>query len=303
MTRRVAIVTDGPGWHGARLKRAFQARGLKTCYVRLAECRLDLAAAWHGIVMPGFERQLPEAVFVKSVPGGTLEQVVWRLDVLHALREVGVPVYNDARAIERTVDKAMTSFLLRRAGVPTPPTWVVESREQARAVLDKEAAAGHQVVIKPLFGSRGVGLRRLGAGTDMPDLAEYHGVAYLQRYIDSGEGRWHDYRVFVVGGAAVAAMRRWGTSWVSNAACGARCEAVALEPALARLACDAARAVEADYAGVDVIVDRQGDPYVIEVNGMPAWRSLQGATGVPIARFLVDDLVSRRSSVRLEAAG
>jgi RimK family alpha-L-glutamate ligase len=303
MTRRVAIVTDGPGWHGARLKRAFRAQGFEACYVRLSECRLDLAASWHGIVMPGFERQLPEAVFVKSVPGGSLEQVVWRLDVLHALREVGVSVYNDARAIERTVDKAMTSFLLRRAGVPTPPTWVVESREQARALVDREAAAGHRVVIKPLFGSRGAGLRRLQAGSDVPDLAEYRGVAYLQRYVDSGEGHWHDYRVFVIGGAAVAAMRRWGASWVSNAACGARCEAVTLEPALARLGCAAARAVEADYAGVDIIVDRQGDPYVIEVNGLPAWRSLQSVTGVPIARFLVDDLVSRRCGTGLEATG
>ncbi len=303
MARRVAIVTDGPGWHGARLKRAFRARGFEARYVRLAECRLDLARSWHGIVMPGFERQLPEAVFVKSVPGGTLEQVVWRLDVLHALREVGVAVYNDARTIERTVDKAMTSFLLRRAGVPTPPTWVVEGREQARAILAEESAAGYHAVLKPLFGSRGAGLRRLGAGDELPDLAEYRGVAYLQRYIDSGEGRWHDYRVFVIGGTAVAAMRRWGASWVSNAACGARCEAVELEPALARLACAAARAVEADHAGVDIIVDRQGDAYVIEVNGLPAWRSLQGATRIDIARLLVDDLVVRRCGARLEAAG
>ena len=302
MLRRVAIVTDGPGWHGCRLVRAFRARGFEAVYVRLRDCRFDLSCSWHGIVMPGFGQRLPDGVFVKSVPGGTLEQVVLRLDILHALREVGVPVYNDARAIERTVDKAMTSFLLRRAGVPTPPTWVVETRDKARAVLLKETAAGHRVVIKPLFGSQGSGLRLLSAGMDVPDLAQYQGVAYLQRYIDSGEGRGHDYRVFVIGGSAAAAMRRWGVCWISNAARGARCEAVEPTPALAQLACDAARAVGADYAGVDIVVDRQGDAYVIEVNGMPAWRSLQSVTRINLARCLVEDFVSRCVAPRLEAA-
>ena len=72
--------------------------------------------------------------------------------------------------------------------------------------------------------------------------------------------------------------------------------------ALAQLACDAARAVGADYAGVDIVVDRQGDAYVIEVNGMPAWRSLQSVTRINLARCLVEDFVSRCVAPRLEAA-
>jgi len=113
---RIAIVTEEPGWHGAELLRALEARNAEVRFVSLRECRLELARAGSGIVVPGFEDRLPDGVIVRDVPGGTLEQVVLRLDLLHALRELGVPVYNDARAIERTVDKGMTSLLLQHAG-------------------------------------------------------------------------------------------------------------------------------------------------------------------------------------------
>ncbi len=92
---------------------------------------------------PGYEDRLPDGVFVRGVPGGTLEQVVLRLDVLHALKLLGVPVYNDGRAIERTVDKAMTSFVLASAGIPTPATWVTESESEVAALVRAEVAAGH----------------------------------------------------------------------------------------------------------------------------------------------------------------
>ena len=291
--RRVAICTDEPGWHGARLRAAFAARGIEARYVSLRECRIDLSHGMHGIVMPGFEGKLPEAVFVRGVPGGTLEQVTFRLGILHALKTLGIPVYNDANAIERTVDKSMTSFLLERAGVPTPPTWVTESAAQARAVVRREGAGGREVVIKPLFGSQGTGLRRLAAGMDIPGMEQYRHVCYLQRYIESGDGRWHDHRVFVIAGHAVAAMLRRGASWVNNVAKGGRCEALELTMELAHLAESATRAVGADYAGVDIVRGEDGRLWVIEVNGIPAWKGLQGVTGLDIAEALVGDFLHR----------
>lgn len=70
--------------------------------------------------IPGFDGGLPDGVFVRAISAGTLEQITFRLGILHALRESGVRVWNDARAIERCVDKSMTTFLLDKAGVPTP---------------------------------------------------------------------------------------------------------------------------------------------------------------------------------------
>lgn len=299
----IAIVTDDPGWHGARLAAALGARGVAATYVSLRECRIDLEQALHGIVIPGFDGALPVGVIVRGVPGGTLEQVVLRLDMLHALRDAGVPVYNDARAIERTVDKALTSLVLRRAGVPTPPTWVVESAAHAVAVLRQECAARRSVVLKPLFGSQGKNLRLIGRVDDLPDAAAQNGVYYMQRFIDSGADNWHDWRLFVIAGKVRAAMIRRGASWISNVAQGARCEPAVPPQPLARLAEDAVRALDMDYAGVDVIYDRAGNPFVIEVNGIPAWKGLQSVTDVDLAQAIVDDFMVRRLPRRLEAVG
>lgn len=289
--RSVPVFTDDPGWHGKRLSEAFAMRGLEAVFVSLKDCVLNFLPGKPAVVIPGFEETLPAGVFVRGVPGGTLQQVIARLDILHALKMLGVHVYNNGRAIERTVDKAMTSFLLHHHGVPTPPTWVCESRQQAQSIIRRETMAGRALVIKPLFGSQGMGVRRLDHNSAFPVPMEQHvdGLYYLQSYIDSGEGAWHDYRVFVIQGRAVAAMARHGSTWVNNVAMGARCEPVAVSGAVAELALAAARAVNIDYCGVDVIANAAGELYVLEVNSIPAWKGLQAVSEQNIAQMLVDD--------------
>lgn len=300
---RIAIMTDETGWHTGRLKKAFRARGADARCIDLADCRIDTTWEPYGLMLPGFGHTLPDAVFVRGLAGGTFEQVTLRLGILHALRESGVPVYNDARAIERSVDKSMTSFLLHRNGVPTPATWAGESAAFAQRVLMREAAAGRRVVLKPLFGSQGHGLKRLGARdnrggalTPLPSLKPYQQVAYLQRYIDGGRPGF-DWRVLVIGGRAVAAMRRvGGKGWIHNFAQGATCEATELDVPLAQTAVRATEALGLDYAGVDLIPDphHADQPLVLEVNGVAAWRGLQSVTSVDIAAALVDDLLQRK---------
>lgn len=299
---RIAIFTDAPGWHGRELKRAAQARDVTARYVSLSACHFDLERS-HGIFIPGYDQQLPDGAFVRAIPAGTFEQVTLRLGLLHALRELGVPIYNDARAIEKSVDKAMTSFLLHRAGIATPLTWVTEEGAVARRLLMKETAANNELVMKPLFGAQGEGLQRLAAGMALPDMQAYQGVAYLQRLVDAREKGWHDWRVFVIGGHAVATMQRHGKSWINNVAQGARCAAAEWDGELAALAERATAALGLDYSGVDLMRDHDGRAYVIEVNGIPAWKGLQSVTPLNIAQSLLDDLIERRIGRKLHVAG
>jgi tetrahydromethanopterin:alpha-L-glutamate ligase len=173
---------------------------------------------------------------------------------------------------------------------------VAETAAPAREFLLAELSAGHEVVAKPLFGSLGVGLRRLSDGRDLPDPSEFRGVWYLQRYVDTGSGGsdWHDWRVLVVGGVGLAAMVRRGASWINNVAQGGRCEPAALEGDLERLALDACAALGADYAGVDLVCDSAGRLQVLEVNGIPAWKGLQSVTRVDIAARVAEDFLFRR---------
>lgn len=292
---RIAIITEEPGWHGRRLREALAERGYVARYVSLTGCRLRLGRGAMEVFLPGFASAAPAGVFVRGIPGGTLEQVIFRLDVLHVLYESGVVVYNPPRVIERTVDKALTSFLLQRAGLPTPATWVCESAEQARAIVRRETAAGRRLVAKPLFGCQGLGLTLIDIHSGLLVGEQFAGVYYLQQFVERPGPEWTDARVFVVDGRAIAAMQRRGASWITNRARGARCEPLALEPGLARLAEDAARAVGADYAGIDLILDRKQKWQVIEVNGIPAWIGLQQTAGVDISRCLVESFLSRLS--------
>ncbi len=296
---RVALFTDETGWHTRQLQAALRKRGAEGRCVDLEDCRIDTSAAWHGLVIPGFGRELPDAALVRGIAGGSFEQVTKRLGVLHALRELGVAVYNDARAIERSVDKAMTSLLLHAAGIASPATWAMESPAQAQRLVTRESAAGRALVLKPLFGSQGKGLMRVGLvegqHVALPELAAYGRLAYLQRFVAPLAEPGFDWRVLVVGGRALTAMRRVSTHWVHNVAQGATCEPAVLSDDIAEPAERAASALQLDYAGIDLIPTLEG-PQVLEVNGVAAWHGLQRVTRLNIADAIVTDLLGRRLS-------
>ena len=288
---RIAIFTDDPGWHGKQLRLAFAARGFSADYVSLSDCRIQLQDGLLPLYIPGFERMLPDAVFVRGVPGGSLEEVVLYLDILHALKVMGIPVYNDGHAIERSVDKGMTSFLLQQHAVPTPQTWVLRDRQQALAIAEEQLRAGHQLISKPIFGSQGEGIRRIEKMTDLFWLSHSHGVYYLQRFVQcAGEG-FSDWRVFVVRGKVIAVICRRGIHWLNNVARGASCEAIQVEHEMADIAIKATRALQMNYAGVDIIQSGEGKYQVIEVNSIPAWKGLESVCDIQVAKILVDDLL------------
>ncbi len=288
--RRALIVTERPDWHTPRLVRALEARGLSCHCAPLRACGIAVGHNATGLLIPGFDDTVPVGVFVRSVGQGSFEQVTLCLGVLHALRELGVPVYNNARAIERCVDKSMTSFLLSTAGLPTPPTLATQNAEVARQALTRQP----DQVLKPLFGAQGRGLQRVAGPQALPEAESVGGVYYLQPFIPPRtENHWQDRRVFVIGDRAVAAMNRHGLNWITNVHQGGRCEAVASDDEPAALAVRAAQAVGATYTGVDLIQNPQGRWLVLEVNSMPAWQGLQQVTATDIAALLADDFIEQ----------
>ncbi len=298
--KRVAIFSDAPDWHARRLTSALAVRGVASTTLSLMDCAIDTGTV-SGLRIPGFEDGLLSGALVRLISSGTLEQITLRLGFIHALEALGVVTYNDALTIERTVDKSMTSFLVQQAGLPTPPTWVTENADEARAIAAREIAAGEKLVLKPLFGSQGKGLMLLETPA-LPAPAEVGGTYYLQRFIDTGPGRWHDWRILVAGGRAIAAMIRRGRHWITNVMQGAECERAAAEGEPAALAVAAARAVGAGYAGVDIIRDRDGRFMILEVNSVPAWKGLQSVTDFDVAQAIVDDFLVRLSNAPSRAA-
>ena len=283
---KIVIFTDDVGWHGSELGTAFALHGVEAIFVSLRDCVIDLSVdSGQPLIKIPHLNELPKAVFVRGIAGGTLQQITTRLNILHILKALGAVVYNEGKAIERTVDKAMTSFLLQQHSIATPNTWICESRQQAHAIISSHA----QLVIKPLFGSQGQGVRLVDhEKLPLPMDAFTDGVFYMQQFVEAT----HDYRVFIVNNQVVAAMRRTGETWLHNVAQGALCKQIDDKDVL-EIALRAALALDIAYCGVDVIRDQTGKCWVLEVNSIPAWRGLQEVTPINIAQVLADDFLRR----------
>jgi RimK family alpha-L-glutamate ligase len=228
-----------------------------------------------------------DVVLARIIPSGSLEQIIFRVDALHRLEDHGIRVVNSPRAIERTVDKFWTSALLEQCGIPTPETVVCESAEEAFTAL----ARLEDVILKPLFGSMGLGMVRV-SDQEMGfrvfrTIEQIRGVYYLQRTIDHDGA---DIRAFVLGGRVLGAIERRSQGWRTNLARGGTATCVVLSDDRSSLAVRAAAAVGAEYAGVDLVTARDGTTYVLEVNGIPGWKGLQEATGLDVAGRLIDHL-------------
>ena len=201
---RLAVLCSPESWYFADLQRAAAGRHelLNLSFSDLgSSCRdggLQVTAAGHVL------NEL-DAVLVRTMPPGSLEQVVFRMDALARLRAAGVAVVNPPRAIEAAVDKYLATALLAAAGLPTPRTVVCQTAEEALAAFEQ---LGRDVVVKPLFGGEGRGIFRIAD----PDLAHraFHtlqqlkAVAYIQEFVPHAG---YDVRLFVLG-EEVFGMRR-----------------------------------------------------------------------------------------------
>ena len=242
-----------------------------------------------------------DAVIVRGIPRGSLEQVIFRIDALHALEARGVMCLNGPRALERTIDKFLASARLARGGVPTPRTIACERPDDA---LEAFQELGGDVIVKPLFGSMGAGMTRV----DDADVAHrvFHALSleravyYLQEALPH-DGR--DVRAFVVGGRVLAAIERVGSGWRANLARGATARPTQLSAEQERLCLEAAEVLGVDYAGVDVLRAADGRDYVLELNGIPGWRGLQETTGADVAAALVEHLEALVSAAPPARAG
>jgi RimK family alpha-L-glutamate ligase len=291
----VAILSARTGWQTDELLRALAARGHRgrvLPYEALVARLGTRPGVTGGLSADGAALHAADAVLARIIPGGSLDQVIFRVDALHWLEDRGVAVVNPPRAIERCVDKFYTSALLQEAGLPTPETVVCERLDDA---MDAMRAMG-DVVIKPLFGAMGHGMVRVSdpdtAWRVLRALELARAVYYVQRVVEHG-GR--DLRAFVVGGRVLGAIERSAPAgeWRTNVSRGGGARAVVLPSEWERMAVEAARVVGADYAGVDLLPSADGSVFVLEVNGIPGWEGLQRATGLDVAAAIVAQVEAR----------
>lgn len=294
---RVAVLGSATSWYVSDLQRA---AGDEHEVVPITYRHLTAHVDGQRLQMASGEADLLsfDALLVRSMPPGSLEQVIFRMNALAQLDEAGVKVVNSPRSIEIAVDKYLTTAKLQAAGLRVPATATCQTWEQAMESFER---LGCDVVVKPLFGGEGRGITRVSLHdeTRLDDeaiaqrvfktLEQIGAVIYLQKFIEH-EGC--DLRVLLIGDQTLGMRRRHPADWRTNISLGAKAEPLEVTPELAALARRASEAIGTTVAGVDFLPGKDGQLYAIEVNAVPGWKALRRVTDRDVGRLVLQHIAA-----------
>ena len=279
---RLGVLGNSDSWYVADLQRVARSRGHLCDQLEFPRLIGAAGGQWPTSRHGNVDLLSYDAVIVRTMPPGSLEQVVFRMDLLHQLVDARIPVLNSPRSLECAVDKYLTTARMARAGLPVPETIVCEGFEEAIAAF---LALGGDVVIKPLFGSEGRGIVRVSD----PDLAHrvfrtltrVDAVLYLQRFV---QHPGYDIRILILDGQVLGSMKRISdTDFRTNVSRDARTAVHHPTETEVEYAQRAVACTGATLAGVDLLYDQAGELFVIEVNAVPGWRAFTRTTGIDVA--------------------
>jgi RimK family alpha-L-glutamate ligase len=231
-----------------------------------------------------FEDLDPYRVLVRGFGAAPTQKIFFRLDLLNAIEEYGIKLINSRESLEIASDKFLTSIFLEKHDIPTPRTIICENPNDA---LDSFEELGEDIVLKPLFGSKGVGITRINdkgfAENVFYTLSQLNEIFYLQEFVEHSN---RDIRILVLGNKAIAGMYRVSDNWKTNVFAGARIEPLELSKELTNLAIKAAKVTKTEIAGVDIVESEKG-LQVLEVNSIPGFTGLQKVTKINLAEEIV----------------
>ncbi len=276
-------ITDPADWTTRALIRSVRARGAEPVPFRLSE----IASYTFDFSTIDYM----DAVIVRDLGAGAFEEVSFKFDLLRIL-EKKMPVINTPESIQNAANKYYSLHLLKKAGLPVPETVVTSDIDVAMDTLDGWVEA----VTKPIFGYKGIGIRRFQSGSDpydsnresIEELLSERGVLYLQEFIPIER----DIRAFVVGDRVAGAIYRYAQNgWITNLSQGGTPERCLLDPEQEAASIMASEVVGTDFAGVDIVETDEGF-LILEVNGTPSGKGIYEACRMDITRDIVDHLIS-----------
>ena len=288
------VITDPDDWTANAFMTNIRKRGANVIPINLATLSASISDSDFAIFGTNLKDILAlDAIIVRDVGiSFALEQISFKFDLLRQFETANIPIMNSPTAIQNAANKFFSFYLFKHAQIPIPHT-VITSDLGVALKATKEFG---NVVAKPIFGSQGKGIVKLGS--TQPDLKQKlatllkeRSVLYLQRFVPN-PGR--DIRVFVVGEEALGAIYRISQtgSFISNLSQGGTPLMCDLTEEMRALAVNAAKAVGADFAGVDLIEGDEG-LFVLEVNATPSGKGIKVACGIDVTEMIIERMFER----------
>ena len=288
---RTLILTEKEGWHFQQLKTSLEKIKHKVFSGCLSHISLSLINNKAELFIN--DTPIPEIdnVIVRFIPGGTLEEITYYLNILKIFEGMGVRVINTAQKIESTVDKLYTSYILSKNNLKTPDTFIFRDFDKAKKFLDTQLPE-EGIVYKPLFGSQGDNVRLIKNSHELNEIENLSNVFYFQQYLDNSIN--HDYRILVIRKDETYEyfyMTRYGNSFINNVSKGGSCKKETIDKSIVDLALKASKLLNISFCGVDVMSFNNNN-YIIEINSIPAWKGLQNVESEIISDHFVNLLIT-----------
>jgi len=282
---RIAILSRRAKLYSTqRLIEAATERDHEVSVVNFLRCSMGLEGRNGSVLYRG------EPVHVDAIiPRIGASVTFYGTAVVRQFETMGVYTLATAAAIGRSRDKLRALQLLAREGIGLPVTAFARSTKDTDSTI--ELVGGAPLIIKPIEGTQGSGVvlaeTKKAAQSVIDAFRQLDANMLVQEFIKEAGGS--DVRCIVVGGRVVASMIRQAApgEFRSNLHRGGTAEATKLTTKERRTVVKAAKALELDVAGVDLLRSSRG-PLVLEVNSSPGLEGIEAATGVDVAGEIIE---------------
>ncbi len=285
---KIAILSRNPkGYSNRRFKEAAADRGHKIICLDTLKFSMSIEKFEPELYYRGKRLSHYDAV----IPRVGASITFFGLAVVRQFEQMGVYTPNGSLDIARSRDKLRSMQILSKHDVGIPPTAFVRDKNDVLPAIER--LGGAPVIIKLIEGTQGVGVILADSVKIAQAIVEtLHSAkqnVLVQKFIKESKGT--DIRAIVVGDRVIAAMRRraTGDEFRSNVHRGGKTEEVKLDHEYERTAVRAAQIMGLRFAGVDLLEGEDG-PQVMEVNSSPGLEGIETATGVDVAKAVIEDI-------------
>ena len=291
--KKVLILTDKRGWHFQQLKKSLTKNDISVESINISKLLIAADSKNTRVLREDNSEVNVSDIIVRYIPGGSLEEVVTYLNILRVFKNQGVNIINTAENIETTVDKSLTSIILKNSNILTPKTWIIRGKNKA-IKISQELLKKYTLIYKPLFGSQGDNIKKINQISDIKNINNPSNIYYLQEFISIEPN--HDYRVLIIKNKNKQfsySMARYGNSFINNFSKGGKCVPIPFDKKIINIACKSAEALNIPFCGVDLI-KKDNLVYVIEINSIPAWKGIQTTVNDIISDKIVEIFIKSK---------
>jgi len=284
---KIILLASNPKlYSNRRIIEAARSRGHEVSFVNVGECYVKVDSNSSEIYFDeGKKIEKINYVIPRIKPAMTFYGSV----IVRQFETIGVKCLNGADAIINSRDKLSTLQILAKHKFNIPTTSFANSSYETKDII--KLVGSSPLVIKLLEGTKGVGVvlaeTNKAAESVINAFRSLKADILVQQYIKESKGQ--DIRCFVVGDEVVASMQRMAQEgeFRANIHLGAKAYAVDITEEERIMAIKAAKIMNLDVAGVDMVRSNSGSK-ILEINSSPGLEGIEGATGINVANKMIE---------------